>query len=268
MARDAQAFTLAETLHSEQHDKARIMSKPVFAKKPVLAALLSGGAVIASRVLAARAPRRAERVTEGDRAMHRYIAYIAFPVWLASGFLDYIWHRRTKIETTAGISESLMHSLMMAEAGPAVLGAMFLEINAGALAMIISAATLHEITAIWDVVFTAQRRVIRPAEQHTHSFLEMVPFCVASIAVCMHWDQFLALIGKEKSRPDFALRLRRPAIPWQHLLAMASALVAIGAVPHVDELRRCWQAQQQKLVGRDTPECAGELFGSRQPSTV
>jgi hypothetical protein len=195
-----------------------------------------------------------------DQPMRRFIGYFVLPVWLAGGFLDYIWHRKTKIETTTGLSESLMHTLMMVEAGPAVFGALFLEINAGVLTMILSASVLHEMTAIWDVVFTSPRRTILPAEQHIHSFLEMVPFCVASAAVCMHWDQARALFGRGPERADFALRLRQPRIPAEYMLAILSAFVLLGAIPHMEELQRCFRAHQQGLVGRDTPECAQELF--------
>jgi len=32
------------------------------------------------------------------------------------------------------------------------------------------------------------------------SFLEIVPFCVSTAAIRIHWDQFLALIGALTSR--------------------------------------------------------------------
>jgi hypothetical protein len=195
-----------------------------------------------------------------DQPMRRFIGYFVLPVWLASGFLDYIWHRRTKIETTTGPSESLLHTLMMVEGAPAVLGALFLEVNAGVIAIILTASVLHELTAIWDVASTAPQRTILPAEQHIHSFLEMVPFCVASAAVAMHWDQARALFGCGPDQPDYGLRFRRPAIPWQYMLAIMSAFVLFGGLPHLEELRRCFRAQQLALVGRDTPECARELF--------
>jgi len=195
-----------------------------------------------------------------DKAMRRFVGYFVLPVWLAGGFLDYIWHRRTKIETTTGLSESLMHTLLMAEAAPAVFGALFLEINAGVIAMILAAAAIHEATAVWDVVFTAPRRRILPAEQHIHSFLEMVPFCVASAAICMHWDQARALFKRGSARPDFALRLRHPRVHSQYLAAIMSAFALIGGVPHLDELRRCLASHRAGLVGIDTPECARELF--------
>jgi hypothetical protein len=33
------------------------------------------------------------------------------PAWIAAGLLDYIWRRRTKIETTSGPRESLLQSV-------------------------------------------------------------------------------------------------------------------------------------------------------------
>src|ERR1700683_1844172 len=116
-------------------------------KKSLFAAALGAGLLIASRRKAAGRIGKAAGAAvtpaqQSDKVMHRYISYIALPVWLASGFLDYIWHRRTKIETTSGLEESLMHSLMMAEAGPAVLAELFLEIDSSVLAMMISTAVL------------------------------------------------------------------------------------------------------------------------------
>jgi hypothetical protein len=138
---------------------------------------------------------RRHRAPAGRSGHAAFIGYFVLPAWLAGGFLDYIWHRRTK--------KSLKQSPMMVEGGPAVFGAPFLEVNAGVIAMIVSTAMVHEATAIWDVfyIYTAPRRTILPAEQHIHSFLEMVPFCVASAAVCVTatrhsrwWDQCVRAI--------------------------------------------------------------------------
>ncbi len=183
-----------------------------------------------------------------DQAMRRFIGYVVLPVWLAAGFLDYVWHRRTKIETTSGLSESLLHTVMMIEAGPAVMGALFLEVNAGVLAMLVSAAVLHELTAICDVVYTSPKRLIGPARQHTHSFLEMIPFCVASVAIAIHWEQALALIGRGSQRPDYRFRLRHPSIAWEYQVLVFGGFILLGALPHSDELRRCVQARQQRLL--------------------
>ena len=78
-----------------------------------------------SERVARRRPRRAakrlfavRKYEAGDLAMRRLTAYCIVPMWIGAGFVDYICRRRTKIETTSGLKESLMHSLMMLEASP------------------------------------------------------------------------------------------------------------------------------------------------------
>ena len=142
----------------------------------------------------------------------RYMLFI-LPIWVLAGVADYLWHRRTHIETTSGTEESITHALMIMEMAPAVLAALFLEINAGVLALIIGSYLAHEGTVAWDIYFTASRRPIPPGEQHTHSYLQGVPFCLASFVVFTHWDQFLSLFGKGSQQPRFDINLKQSALP-------------------------------------------------------
>lgn len=148
--------------------------------------------------------------SSGDVSMRRLTAYFVAPVWMAAAFLDYLWHRRTKIETTSGLNESLMHTLMMIEAGPAVLAPLFLEVNAGVLAARIGFSVLHELTVWWDLAFTTPRRLIPAGEQVIHTFLEAPPFLVSAAAIATHWRQFLALLGRGSEAPRFAIRMQKP----------------------------------------------------------
>jgi hypothetical protein len=192
--------------------------------------------------------------------MRRLTSYFIMPVWLGAGFLDYFWHRRTSIETTSGLEEGLIHSLMMIEAGPAVLSGLFLEVNAGVLAGMIGLSVLHELTVLFDLGFTAPRRVIPAGEQVTHTFLEAPPFLVTAAAISTHWDQFLALLGRGRQRPEFKLRLRRPPIPLSDVLLIFASLAVFGALPHADELRRCIEAKKAGAVGQDTPACLPAVY--------
>jgi len=205
---------------------------------------------------------RATSPSAGDTAMRRLTTYFIVPVWLGAGFLDYIWHRRTRIETTSGLEESLMHTLMMVEAGPAVLAGLFLEINAGVLAGMIGLSAAHELTVLWDLAYTAPRRAIPAGEQVTHTFLEAPPFVVTAAAICTHWEQFLALMGRGAERPRYGIRLQKPPIPWSNVLVILAALGLVGALPHADELRRCIRAKAAGRVGEDTPACLPEVFSS------
>lgn len=81
----------------------------------------------------------------------RNIVTSILPLWMRTGLLDWYYHRRTKIEQTAGTHESIIHALMMTEAGLPVMMGLFLEISALVLALMIAALFLHEATAFWDV---------------------------------------------------------------------------------------------------------------------
>jgi hypothetical protein len=65
------------------------------------------------------------------------------------------------------MKESAMHLLMMAEAGAPILTGLFLDMNAGALALMGAGWLLHELTVAWDVKYTISRRKIFAREQHT-----------------------------------------------------------------------------------------------------
>ena len=226
-------------------------------KRSFASALAIGGG--GALGVAAKRLRRS-RATAGDTAMRRLTTWFIMPVWIGAGFLDYIWHRRTSIETTSGLEESLMHSLMMVEAGPVVLSALFLEINAGVLAWMIGLSVVHELTVLWDLAYTAPRRVIPAGEQVTHTFLEAPPFLVTAAAISTHWDEFRALRGRGRGRAEFRIRLQKPPVPVSQILLAFAALTFLGALPHADELRRCIQAKEAGRVGEDTPACLPEVF--------
>jgi hypothetical protein len=188
-----------------------------------------------------------------EDAMRRYLMYFLLPMWVVPGVLDHVWHRRTKIETTSGLGESLIHALMMAEMGlPMLLGLLF-EINAGLIALMIAAYLAHEATALWDVSVAIERRKVLPREQHTHSFLEMLPFCAVSFVICLYWGQFRALFGQGSQRPRFALRLKQPPLEPKYLVRILSVIGLLIGVPYGEELLRCWNAQRKGLTGPETP---------------
>jgi hypothetical protein len=226
------------------------------------------GAVIGLASLAASAllkrrttPRRIERTTHSiEPQLHNYVLFVATPIWIAAGLLDYIWHRRTRIETTAGTKESALHLLMLTEAAPIALAPLLFEINAGALLLMLSAFAAHEATAAWDVSMAAPRRLIEPAEQHIHGVLELMPFCVASIYAATHWEKLRSIFGRPRAA-DFRLRLKQPRASPAQVAGLVSAITLFDFLPHVEELWRCRVAERKGLTGRDTPECAETLYG-------
>jgi hypothetical protein len=45
------------------------------------------------------------------RATQNAILFGILPLWIVPGFLDYLMHRKSSIETTSGTHESLIHAL-------------------------------------------------------------------------------------------------------------------------------------------------------------
>jgi len=183
----------------------------------------------------------------------RYMIYFVIPVWIGAGLLDWYWHRKTKIETTAGKKESGIHALMMTEVGIPVLAALFLEINAGVLLLMLAAFAVHEATAMWDVAYASEHRDVKPREQHTHSFLELLPFCAVSFMIILHWDQFRSLWGAGDTKPDFTLRWKEIPLSRQAIVRVLAAVAGGIALPYGEEYFRCVQAERLGLAGTDTP---------------
>jgi hypothetical protein len=195
-------------------------------------------------------------------ATRRYMMYVLLPVWFVPGVLDWIWHRQTKIETTSGVKESLIHSLMMTEVGAPVLMGLFCELNAGAFAVMLGAAALHEATAFWDVRFAVSRRKVFPREQHTHSLLEVLPLAAISFAACLHPNAFLSLFGAGPEQRELALHRKWAALPKAYVAGICGAIALFIVAPYAEENIRCWKASRKGLTGRDAPRCARTLFGN------
>ena len=69
-------------------------------------------------------------------------------------------------------------------------------------------------------------------------------------------------MGRGSERARFEIRLQRPRIGLSTVLLIFAGIGLFGALPHIDELRRCIEAKKKGLVGRDTPECLPEVFSS------
>jgi hypothetical protein len=74
------------------------------------------------------------RSSEIDAATLRLLKFGAVPLWAGAGFADWLCHRL-----------------------PTLLG-LFFEVDAGVLALTLSAFAVHQATAIWDVAYAGGRR--------------------------------------------------------------------------------------------------------------
>jgi hypothetical protein len=183
----------------------------------------------------------ARRLTRG------VLQYFIVPFWTAAGIADWLCHRHTKIEKTTGAKETLIHLLMLLEAGVPVATGLFLEIDPLVLAIMIAAFFLHEATAMWDVTYTVTRREVRPIEQHVHSFLEMIPLTAVVLVSLLHWPQLKALLGL-RVEPQSPIRLKREPLAGPYLFVTLAAMLGLEVLPYAEELARDWAENPARLV--------------------
>jgi hypothetical protein len=202
-----------------------------------------------NKFLPALLGKRASRTAAmHDAVTVQVLMYFVLPLWLAAGFADYLCHRATDIEKTSGAKESLIHLLMFAEMAVPVLAALFLQINALIIAVMIVAFLLHEATSLWDVSYASQLRRVTPFEQHVHSFLEMLPLMGLTMIAVLHWGQFLALFGLGNEPAGFEIALKSEPLPWLYITIMLSAVLLFELLPYLEEMLRGLRAQHGRLV--------------------
>jgi hypothetical protein len=178
------------------------------------------------------------------------LMYFVVPVWLMSGFADWLCHRATNIETTSGAKESVLHLLLFAEVAGPFLAALLLDINALVLAFMIVMFFVHEATTLWDLSYAMNLREITPIEQHVHSYLEMMPLMGVLLVAARHWPQFLALFGFGDEAPRFDIALKAPPLPLAYIVSALVAALLFAVLPYMEELWRGLRANNGRLVPR------------------
>jgi hypothetical protein len=191
---------------------------------------------------AAPSPRPPEpvdgRTDSEERAIASYVMAVIMPLWIASGSIDYVLHKRSRIEATSGTYESVLHAAGISMSAIPVLGGLFLEVDAGVLLAMIAGYVAHAGMTIWDVAYASEKRDVVPTEQHVHGMLELLPFAALSFMLVAYRRQALALVGRGE-RPRFAFRRKRSALPAAPVAATIAAFTACVALPYVEELVRC-----------------------------
>jgi len=181
----------------------------------------------------------ADRLDPTARVLERVAIAIVLPMWSAAGSLDYVLHRRSHIERTSGSYESRLHACGIAAAAVPVLTGLFLEIDAGVVAIMTAGFVGHVAMTVWDVSYADERRRIVPLEQHVHGLLELLPLTALSLVTIAHREQTLALVRLGDASPRFRLRLKRRPIPSSPLIALILTFTVTVALPYAEELIRC-----------------------------
>jgi hypothetical protein len=210
-------------------------------------------AAVASRADQAQGGATApEARDEVDARIRDFIGGFVIPLSASAGIADWLCHRASDIEDTAGAPESILHLLMLAEVGVPLATILFVEITAPALALLLASFVVHELTALVDVSYAAAHREVTPAEQMIHSVMEMTPLLALSFVAALRWPQFLALFGLGDEKPDLGIRLRKEVSPIRRtLLACGPAL--LQASLYLEELWRDLQATRATPDRRHGP---------------
>lgn len=187
-------------------------------------------------------------MTDTVALIRQYLLYFVLPLWMLVGLIDYMLHKRSRIEDNAGTKESMLHLLQLAEAGvPVVFGLVF-EVNALVLLVMVIGLILHQITALWDVSYAQSRRYISPLEQHVHSFMEILPIMALAFVTVMYWDQFVTLFGFGTQPARFGLYLKSDPLPSEYLISLFAAIGVFVVLPYTEELRRCLRTSASRQL--------------------
>jgi hypothetical protein len=181
------------------------------------------------------------------------LLYFVLPLWLCAGFADYLCHRASDIEVTAGYKESLIHLLMFSEIAIPLLAAIFFEINALVIALMIGGFIAHQLTALWDVRFANDKRYVSPLEQQVHSFLEILPLAGMLIVIVLNWQQFLSLWGLGGENSNFGIALKQDPLPWGYVTIFLTAVVLFEVLPYLEELIRGLRSRKKTSPPKERP---------------
>ncbi len=166
-----------------------------------------------------------------------FLAYVAFPLWVAAGFADWICHLRTGIAQTSGLKENLLHLLMFAEIGVGIAAVVLLEINAAVLMLVLVVFVVHELTVYWDLSYSTLLRDVGPFEQMVHSFLEMLPLLALAL---------LMVAAASEGPVDWSLRPKEQPLPANYVVAGLLLVGIFNAVPLLQETYSCIRARRRK----------------------
>jgi hypothetical protein len=179
-------------------------------------------------------------------AIPALILWILLPAWIVCGFLDWICHRKSGIAEHCGPWESILHLMLLAEAGAALLIGLLLELNESALALIALCFLAHEITGYADIRFAHARRNLSPAEQRIHDYMTAIPVTALVLVGIMHGDAVAALASEPVRIFTVPLQGKATPLPDAQVLGILGAVVLLDLIPYAEELYHGLRARRAR----------------------
>ncbi|MGE4063461.1 MAG: hypothetical protein AB7E79_08835 [Rhodospirillaceae bacterium] len=178
--------------------------------------------------------------------VNTFLLLVLLPAWLVAGLIDWWCHRISRIEDTVGPKESILHLVLSAQAAVAIVPALFLEINAAIIALMIVMFVAHELSTNLDVHMAVPARAFTTLEVRTHNFLTAIPLAGLLLVMATHTDQSAALFGLGDSSADFSLRWKDPALPAGYVIAWFGASFLFNIAPFTEELLRSLRRARER----------------------
>jgi hypothetical protein len=172
------------------------------------------------------------------------LMFVVLPVWIAAGLADYFCHRVSRIEDTSGPAESALHLVQLGLVGVPVILVLFLDVNAGLLALCLICILLHHAVAYLDVDYATHTRNVTPFEQMVHSFLELTPITAFLLLAILYWPQLLALFSMGTEEARFAPALKAEPLPVAYVITVLAATIIFNLAPYLEELFRTLRAKK------------------------
>ena len=176
---------------------------------------------------------------ETNQLLVNMILYGLLPLWGITGFIDWCCHRATHIETTSGLKESLIHSLMGIQLGIPIVLAIVFYVNVSVLLICIAAWFMHEFVAHWDVHYSAPKRKISIWEVHVHNYMSTIPLYLLMLIIVINWDMFVNLITLNWEGHMQFQRIENPHGSPGYLKAYLAFMTVVCVLPYVEENIRC-----------------------------
>ena len=182
---------------------------------------------------------------ETNQLLTNLILYGLLPLWGISGFIDWCCHRASHIETTSGLKESLIHSLMGVQLGIPILLSLYLHINVTVLLICFAAVLLHEFIAHWDVYYSAPKRHISIWEVHAHNYMATIPLYLLMLIVVLNWDMFINLITFNWQGNMQLQLIETPHGSATYLKTYLAFMAITCVLPYLEENIRCLKVYLQ-----------------------
>ena len=175
------------------------------------------------------------------------------PLWGIAGFIDWCCHRATRVESTSGLKESLIHSLMGVQLGIPIALCLLFEVDVLLLLICILMWILHEVMAHWDVHYAAPLRRISIWEVHVHNYMATVPLYLLMLIVVLNWDVAVQAFTLHWSGQFTLHRLAAPRGGSGYLFGYLSFTTLFCVFPYLEENLRCLAvrrcAESQSNIG-------------------